>query len=170
MSSQAASPSQTRSELLAMGVTAAVLLLADQASKAAIASTLAVGEQVSVVGDLVMLWHVRNAGAAFSLFQGGQIFFLIITVLAFAMLVYFQRAFRGRGVALYVVLGLVLGGTLGNLLDRIRLGYVTDFISVGIGSLRWPTWNVADASIVVGILALVAYLMLLDPRRGEAQA
>jgi signal peptidase II len=73
-------------------------------------------------------------------------------------------------VALYVVLGLVLGGTLGNLLDRIRLGYVTDFISVGIGSLRWPTWNVADASIVVGILALVAYLMLLDPRRGEAQA
>jgi signal peptidase II len=170
MSSQAASPSQMRSELLAMGVTAAVVLLVDQATKAAIASTMAVGEQVSVVGDLVMLWDVRNVGAAFSLFQGGQIFFLIITVLAFAMLIYFQRAFRGRGVALYVVLGLVLGGTLGNLLDRIRLGYVTDFISVGIGSLRWPTWNVADASIVVGILALVAYLMLLDPRRGEARA
>ena len=47
---------------------------------------------------------------------------------------------------------------------------MTDFISVGIGNLRWPTWNVADASIVVGILALVAYLMLLEPRRGEAQA
>ena len=162
--------SQTRSELLAMGLTAALVLLADQATKAAIASALAVGEQVPVIGDLVMLWHVRNEGAAFSLFQGGQIFFLVVTVLAFAMLIYFQRAFRGRGVALYVVLGLILGGTLGNLLDRVRLGYVTDFISVGIGTLRWPTWNVADASIVVGILALVVYLMLLDPRRSEAQA
>jgi signal peptidase II len=170
MSSQVATPSQARSELLAMGLTATVVLLADQASKAAIASALDVGERVSVIGDLVVLWHVRNEGAAFSLFQGGQVFFLIVTVLAFAMLIYFQRAFRGRGVALYVVLGLILGGTLGNLLDRVRLGYVTDFISVGIGDLRWPTWNVADASIVVGILALVAYLMLLDPRRGEAQA
>jgi signal peptidase II len=170
MSSQAASASQTRSELLAMGATAAVVLLVDQATKAAIAGAMAVGERVSVIGDLVMLWHVQNRGAAFSLLQGGQIFFLIVTVLAFGMLLYFQRAFRGRGVALYVVLGLILGGTLGNLIDRIRLGYVTDFISVGVGDLRWPTWNVADASIVVGILALIAYLMLLDPRRGEARA
>lgn len=170
MSSQVASPSQTRSELLAMGVTAAVVLLADQASKAAIAASMGVGERLAVLGDLVVLWHVRNEGAAFSLFQGGQVFFLIVTVLAFAMLIYFQRAFRGRGVTLYVVLGLILGGTLGNLLDRIRLGYVTDFISVGIGNLRWPTWNVADASIVVGILSLVVYLMFLEPRRSEAQA
>ena len=146
------------------------VLILDQATKAAIDSALALGERVSVIGDFVVLWHVRNEGAAFSLFQGGQVFFLIVTVLAFAMLIYFQRAFRGRGVALYVVLGLILGGTLGNLIDRLRLGYVTDFVSVGIGNLRWPTWNVADASIVVGILALVAYLMLLEPRRGEAQA
>jgi signal peptidase II len=170
MSSQAVSQSQTRSELLAMGLTAALALLADQATKAAIAEAMAVGERMPVIGDLVVLWHVRNEGAAFSLFQGGQVFFLVVTVLAFGMLIYFQRAFRGRGLALYVVLGLILGGTLGNLLDRVRFGYVTDFISVGIGDLRWPTWNVADASIVVGILALVVYLMLLDPRRGEAQA
>jgi signal peptidase II len=170
MSSQALPHTQARSELLTMGLTATVVLLADQATKAAIDSALALGERVPIIGDLVVLWHVRNEGAAFSLFQGGQVFFLIVTVLAFAMLIYFQRAFRGRGVALYVVLGLILGGTLGNLIDRIRLGYVTDFISVGIGDLRWPTWNVADASIVVGILALVAYLMILEPRRGEAQA
>ena len=111
----------------------------------------------------MVLWHVRNTGAAFSLFQGGQAFFLIVTVLAFAMLFYFQRAFRGRGQLLHVVLGLVLGGTLGNLIDRVRLGYVTDFVSVGIGDLRWPTWNVADASLVVGIISLVVYLTFLDP-------
>jgi signal peptidase II len=86
------------------------------------------------------------------------------------MLVYFSRALRGRGVLQQVVLGLILGGTLGNLVDRVRLGYVTDFISVGIGNLRWPTWNVADASLVVGILALVVYLTFFDRQRTEASA
>jgi signal peptidase II len=169
MSSQAAA-SRIRTELLVLGLTAAAVLLADQATKTLVVGNMGVGERVQVVGDLVVLWHVRNTGAAFSLFQGGQVFFFIVTLLAFGMLVYFQRAFRGRGPLLHVVLGLVLGGTLGNLVDRVRLGYVTDFVSVGFGDLRWPTWNVADASIVVGILALVGYLTLLDPRRGEARA
>jgi signal peptidase II len=169
MSSQAR-PIQVRAELLAMGLTAAAVLVADQATKALVVATLEVGERLSVIGDLVVLWHVRNAGAAFSLFQGGQLFFYAVTVIAFGMLIYFHRSFRGRGAALHVVLGLVLGGTLGNLVDRVRFGYVTDFVSVGIGDLRWPTWNVADASIVVGILALVGYLMLLDRQRGEPEA
>jgi signal peptidase II len=169
MSSQA-QPNQVRAELLAMGVTASLILLLDQATKQLVASGIEVGGRVQVIGDLVVLWHVRNAGAAFSLFQGGQIFFLIVTIFAFGMLVYFHRAFRGRGPLLHVVLGLVLGGTLGNLLDRLRLGYVTDFVSVGIGNLRWPTWNVADASIVIGILALVAYMTFLDRPRDEAKA
>jgi signal peptidase II len=68
------------------------------------------------------------------------------------------------------VLGLVLGGTLGNLVDRVRLGYVTDFISVGIGDLRWPTWNVADASLVVGIGILVVYLTFFDHQQTQASA
>ena len=66
-----------------------------------------------------------------------------------------------------MILGLILGGTLGNFIDRVRLGYVTDFISVGIGSLRWPTFNVADSSIVVGILALVVLAVLLRPATGR---
>ncbi|MEP6468874.1 MAG: signal peptidase II [Chloroflexota bacterium] len=169
MSSQAP-PNQVRAELLAMGLTAALILLADQATKALVVSSIDVGGRVQLLGDLLALWHVRNAGAAFSLFQGGQEFFLVVTLLAFGMLIYFHRAFRGRGLLLHVVLGLVLGGTLGNLLDRLRLGYVTDFVSMGIGDLRWPTYNVADASIVVGILALVGYLTFGDQARGEARA
>jgi signal peptidase II len=169
MSSQAP-PNQVRAELLAMGLIAAVILLADQTSKALVVSSIEVGGRVQLLGDLLVLWHVRNAGAAFSLFQGGQIFFLVVTLLAFGMLIYFHRAFRGRGLLLHVVLGLVLGGTLGNLLDRLRLGYVTDFLSMGIGDLRWPTYNVADASIVVGILALVGYLTFWDRARSEARA
>jgi len=168
MSSQA-HPGQLRAELLALGLTASVVLLLDQATKAMVAASVELGGRVEVIGDVVVLWHVRNTGAAFSLFQGGQAFFLVVTVLAFGMLIYFQRAFRGRGPLLHVVLGLVLGGTLGNLVDRVRLGYVTDFISVGIGDLRWPTWNVADASLVIGILALVGYLTFFDRPRTEVR-
>lgn len=169
MSSQApASP--LRGELAVMGLTAAAVLLMDQVTKGLVIASIGLNQRVEVLGDVVVLWHVRNQGAAFSLFQGGQLLFYAVTILALAMLVYFSRALRGRGALLHVVLGLVLGGTLGNLVDRVRLGYVTDFVSVGIGDLRWPTWNVADASLVVGILALVAYLTFFDTQRGEASA
>jgi signal peptidase II len=157
-------------ELLALGLTAVAVLGLDQLSKALVVGALEVGEQASVLGDLVVLWHVQNRGAAFSLFQDASVLFYLVTLVAFGMIAYFHRAFVGRGRWVQVVLGLVLGGTLGNLTDRLRLGYVTDFVSVGIGDLRWPTWNVADASIVVGILALVAYLTLVDPLRREAGA
>ena len=169
MSSQApASP--LRGELAVMGLTAAAVLVVDQVTKALVVASIGLGQQVGVIGDLVILWHVRNQGAAFSLFQGGQLLFYAVTVLALAMLVYFSRALRGRGSLLHIVLGLILGGTLGNLADRVRLGYVTDFISVGIGNLRWPTWNVADASLVTGILVLVVYLTFFDRPGSEASA
>ena len=161
MSSQAPT-SQARNELAVLGLTAAAVLLTDQVTKAMVVGAIGYGERVKVLGDLIWLWHVRNEGAAFSLFQGGQLLFYAVTILALGLLIYFQRAFHGRGWLLYVVLGLVLGGTLGNLVDRVRLGYVTDFISVGIGDLRWPTWNVADASLVVGIASLVVYLTFFD--------
>jgi signal peptidase II len=155
---------------MTLGLTALVILLADQLSKSIVASLLAVGERTPVLGDLVVLWHVQNEGAAFSLFQGGQLLFYGVTILALGMIVYFHRIFRGRALVLQLILGLVLGGTLGNLVDRLRYGFVTDFVSVGVGTLRWPTFNVADASIVVGILSLVAYLTFFDTGSREVRA
>jgi len=157
-------------EMLALAVTALAILAADQLTKALVVAALDVGDRVEVLGDLVVLWHVQNRGAAFSLFQDASILFYVVTLAAFGMIVYFHRTLAGRGPWLQLVLGAVLGGTLGNLIDRLRLGYVTDFVSVGIGDLRWPTFNVADASIVVGILTLVGYLTLVDPQRHEARA
>jgi signal peptidase II len=157
-------------EVLALGLTALAVLATDQLTKALIVAALEVDDRVPVLGDLVVLWHVQNRGAAFSLFQDASVLFYVVTLVAFGMIAYFHRALAGSGPWLQVVLGLVLGGTLGNLVDRLRLGYVTDFVSVGIGDLRWPTWNVADASIVVGILTLVGYLTLRDPLRREAGA
>lgn len=153
--------------LLAVGVG---VLTFDQVTKALIVANLPLGSTVPIVGDLVIFWHVRNAGAAFSLFQGGTVLFLVVTVVALGMIVYFHRAFAGRSLWLEALLGLILGGTLGNLVDRVRQGYVTDFVSVGFGSVRFPTFNVADSSIVVGIGILVIVLMLLDRRQETVAA
>jgi len=147
---------------------AGVLLVADQVSKALVAANVAIGAQVDVIGSFVQIWHAENAGAAFSLFQNALPVFLIVSVLAMGLVAYFARAFHGRTLWFFLVLGVVLGGTLGNLVDRVvRGGRVIDFVSVGVGDLRWPTFNVADSSLVVGILTLVVILWFFD---GDARA
>jgi signal peptidase II len=153
---------------LVLAGTALVLYVADQATKALIVMALEPGESVDVLGELVRIWYVRNTGAAFSLFPGAIWLFIPVTVVALVMIGYFFRAFRDRGpLLIHVVLGTILAGTLGNLTDRLRLGYVVDFISVGIGDLRFPTFNVADSAVVVGIGLLVAYLTFADARRRQ---
>lgn len=152
-----------------LAVTAVVLYVADQVTKALVVANIDHGERVPVIGDVVQLWHVRNTGAAFSLFEGLTWLFLPVHALAIVMVVYFHRQFRDRGPWIHVVLGAILAGSLGNLTDRVRLGYVVDFVSVGIGDLRWPTFNVADPSLVIGILILVAYLTFIDGRAKEGE-
>jgi signal peptidase II len=150
---------------MVLGAVALVVVTVDQLTKALVVASLPVGGRVEVLGDFVVLWHVQNTGAAFSLFEGMTLLFYAITALALVMIAYFHISFRERSLWLHALLGLVLGGSLGNLIDRVRLGAVTDFVSVGVGDLRWPTFNVADSSLVVGILLLVGYLVLLEHPR-----
>jgi signal peptidase II len=155
-----------------LALTAVAIYAADQVTKAIVVATIPFGQRVDVIGDVVQLWHLRNTGAAFSLLPGATWLFVPITVLALGMVAYFHRQFRDRGAWIHVVLGAVLGGALGNLTDRLRLGYVVDFVSVGIGDLRWPAFNVADPSVVIGIGLLVLYLTFVDgrPQRDEPAA
>ena len=152
---------------LVLAGTAAVLYAADQLTKALVVASFEPGESVEVIGDPVRLWYVQNTGAAFSLFPGALWLFVPVTVLALVMIGWFFRSFRARGPWIHVVLGTILGGTLGNLTDRLRLGYVVDFISVGFGGIRFPAFNVADSAVVVGIGLLVLYLTLADRRAGH---
>ena len=154
----------------ALLLTALAILIADQLTKALVVANLELGERVRVLGDLVQVWHAQNSGAAFSLFQGGSFVFLVVSVLSIGMVAYFHRSLRSQSLWLHVVLGVILGGTLGNFIDRLRQGYVTDWLSIGLGDTRWPTFNVADSSIVVGIGILVLYLFLAHPDRREATA
>lgn len=159
-----------RPALLLVG-TAVVLYVADQVTKALVAANLAHGASVEVLGDVVRLWHVRNTGAAFSILPGATWLFIPMHLVAVGMVAYFFWQLRDRGPWwIHVVLGAILAGGLGNLTDRVRQGYVVDFVSIGVGDLRWPAFNVADPSLVVGILVLVGYLTFLDPRRTDEAA
>ena len=130
---------------------AASALLADQLTKAAVTAALAPGERAEVVGPLAF-HHTRNTGVAFSLFAGsGTILAVVASIALAALVVVLPRLQLGPPGSLGI--GLVLGGAAGNLVDRIRLGHVTDFVEVS----RWPEFNVADACITVGVgLVLVA--------------
>jgi signal peptidase II len=147
-----------------MLVTAAVVYVADRATKAWIVANVDIGEQIPVIGDFVQIWHTENEGAAFGLLPGGGMLFLVVGFVTLVAIGWVHLTGRLRGATAAVLLGLVLGGTLGNLTDRLLDGSVTDFVSVGIGDLRWPTFNVADSAVVVGIISIVLYLSFLDRR------
>jgi signal peptidase II len=155
------SPSRSTALLLA---TAVLIYVADQVTKALVVANMEPGERIKVVGDVIWLWYLQNTGASFSILPGALWLFIPVTFVALAMVVYFHRQFRDRGPWIHVILGAILAGALGNLTDRIRLGYVVDFVSVGIGDVRWPAFNVADPSLVVGIGLLVIYLTFFDGR------
>ena len=154
---------------LVLAGTAIALLVADQVTKAWVVANVPVGARYDVIGDLAQLWHVHNTGAAFSILPGATWLFVPVTILAIGMVAYFHRVLRDHAIWVQIILGAILAGAFGNLADRLRLGYVIDFVSLGIGDVRFPTFNVADSAVVLGIGALVAYLTFFErPRPAEA--
>ncbi len=138
------------------------VVAADQLSKFAIRTNLSIGESLPQTG-FFRLTHIHNTGAAFGIFQGQS---LPLTILAIAgvgallfLVIFMHRRFyfletaRGK-----LSLGLILGGTVGNLIDRISFGYVIDFIGIGI----WPAFNIADSSVVIGAILLAFWLIQLN--------
>jgi signal peptidase II len=129
-------------------------VVADQVTKQIVVSQLALGESVHVVGPLDIR-HVTNPGIAFGLFSSWASAVTILTAAAVGwMLFYFARA-GARHPVLPVALGLLVGGSAGNLVDRVRLGHVTDFLDLRF----WPAFNLADVFIVLGVAALLLALV-----------
>ena len=133
-------------------LTALLVVAADQLSKMWIRSNLVLRESLPERG-LFRLTHIHNTGAAFGLFQDQSFPLTIVAIIGTVVLPLFVLLFSRRFPFLdnrlgKPALGLVLGGTAGNLIDRLRLGYVTDFIDIGI----WPTFNIADSAIVIGVI------------------
>jgi signal peptidase II len=149
-----------------LGIAAAVVVL-DQASKAWLESILAPGERLSVIGDLLRLTHAQNSGALFGLFRDQAYVFAIISIGVVALIVWYHRS-SGHNTLLSVALGLLLGGALGNMIDRFQQGYVTDWVDIGLGDLRFYTFNVADAAISCAILLLIVLAFWSSPAPAPA--
>jgi signal peptidase II len=142
---------------IGLGVVAAAAVAADQVTKTIVSSTLSLGEDVEVFGPL-SIHHVQNSGIAFGLFPTATGVVILLTGVAVTwMLVFFARS-GGRHPILPVALGLLLGGSVSNLADRVRLGHVTDFLDFRF----WPAFNLADTFIIAGVAVLIGALLLAD--------
>jgi signal peptidase II len=144
---------QARSAAFARaGIVVGVVLVLDQLTKHTLAAGIAPGEEKKFLPGINLV-HVRNTGVAFSLFSGGGGVVLAFTLAALAVLVSFL-ALRPERAGLWIPTGLLIGGAVGNLLDRLANGAVTDFIKLPL----WPAFNVADIAITFGVLALLYVL------------
>jgi signal peptidase II len=123
---------------------------------------------VPIVGDFLRLTYVENRGAAFGLLQDQTAFFVFVGVLVIGVIAASYRYLPRSGLRLHLALGLQLGGAIGNLIDRVRQGYVVDFVDFGYHANWWPVFNVADSAIVIGV-ALLA-LNALSPTSTEEPA
>ncbi len=149
---------------LSLALVAVAAIFADQMTKHIVSSQLALNDEIEIVGPF-SIHHVQNSGIAFGLFPDATAAVIAITTVAVVwMLVFFARG-GARHPVLPVALGLLIGGSVSNLADRVRLGHVTDFLD-----LRWwPAFNIADVCIVVGVVLLLGTMLAGErsPRRRQ---
>jgi len=139
-----------RENWLRVAIVAAVVIVLDQVTKELLRSSLAFGASAAVVPGVVTLVRTTNSGAAFSALSGSVVVVTLLALAVLALLLGFFARFATRRF-LWLPTGMIAGGALGNLIDRVRLGAVTDFIKLP----HWPAFNVADSAITLGVIALV---------------
>lgn len=148
-----------------------LVVLLDQASKLWIVGNFSLYESLPVVPGLFNLTYLTNTGAAFGMLAGDhgvwrQVFFIGVAVVALAAIGFLYRKLRAVSVWYGVALGLIAGGAIGNLIDRLRLGSVIDFLDVYVGVHHWPAFNLADSAITVGVAIFLLMNLFFDPAIG----
>lgn len=142
-------------------VLALIVIALDQLSKWMVVTNMELGESIPIINNFLYITSHRNSGAAWGILQGQMAFFYIITAIVIVVLVYTIKKYTGENKWLGIGLGLVLGGAIGNFIDRLILQEVIDFIDVYFGSYSYPIFNLADSALVVGVI-LIGILILKD--------
>jgi signal peptidase II len=176
-------PQQRRRWALFLGLAGGVVLL-DQLSKLWVDASFGVasrgipagepGGPTELLGGLVRIAKTYNDGAIFGLLEAVAPYMALLSLLVIVGLLWFEWRHGARSGPLVTIgLGLILGGAIGNLIDRIRIGQVIDFVDMGIDDFRWYAWNVADAAVFLGVVVLFAAALLgerADPARWRTGA
>jgi signal peptidase II len=134
-----------------------VVLLLDQWTKLAVRANLVYGESRPIMDGFFNLVYVRNDGAAWNILSGHGIVLILISAGVLVALLVFRKKFLYDKLSHHILLGLMIGGIAGNLIDRIRFGWVTDFLDFQFGSYHYPSFNIADSAICI---AVVSYIVL----------
>ncbi|MBW2544025.1 MAG: lipoprotein signal peptidase [Deltaproteobacteria bacterium] len=146
----------------------------DQISKIYVSSVMYLHASHPVIDGFFNITYVRNPGAAFGFLANAapmfrSLFLIIVSAAAIAMILWFLAKNKSAGMLLTFALSLILGGAVGNLLDRIRFGSVVDFLDFYIASWHWPAFNVADSAISVGAVLLIAEMLRREKPRSLRQ-
>ena len=131
----------------------------DQISKYIVIQNLKLGESVPNSG-IFRFTHAQNTGTAFSLFQNQTDILTIVSFVAIVLIIFIYLSIEKPSNYIYLSYGLLFGGAFGNLIDRIRLGYVTDFFDVGL----WPIFNIADSAITIGIILMIFNYLIYNKK------
>lgn len=145
-------------------IIALAMIALDQWTKWLIVRHMEIGDQIMLIENFLYITSHRNQGAAWGILQGQMWFFYIVTVIVLVFVIYFLQKYGKEQPLLGVSLGLILGGAIGNFIDRLFRKEVVDFIDVYIFSYNYPIFNVADSALVVGVI-LIVFLTFLDEQK-----
>lgn len=154
-----------------MGAIAGVVVLIDQVTKQWAMDTVPLWRGVPVIDGFFNLVHVQNRGAAFGFLNREDTdwqfyFFAAVTLVAVAVLFYLAKTAKERSPLLFTSLGLILGGAIGNFIDRCRFRHVIDFLDFYVGDWHWPAFNVADIGITCGVILMLLHMFCSARRKG----
>lgn len=131
-----------------------ITLVIDQLSKYFVQANMLCGESIPILSPVFYLTYIQNPGAAFGILAHQTLFFVVVTLIVIGIIFYIYQFVVKRNEYMYIALGLLTGGAIGNLIDRLRIGRVVDFLDFRI----WPVFNLADTAIVLGAGILVYYV------------
>ena len=140
------------------------ILVLDQLTKMIVDRTMSLHQSIPIIDGLFNLTYVRNTGAAFGIFAGSHEafrlpFLILVSVLALGFVVVMLKRLRDEETGLITALSLIIGGAIGNLIDRVLYGEVIDFLDFYWSNYHWPAFNVADSCITIGVLITLFYLI-----------
>lgn len=146
---------------------ALIMVAIDQYSKWIVVHNMELSETIPVINNFFYITSHRNSGAAWGILEGQMMFFYIITVLVLIGIIYYMEKYARNNKLLAVSLGLILGGAIGNFIDRLLHQEVVDFLDVMIFTYDFPIFNIADSSLVIGVILVFIATIFEEKKKGK---